>query len=460
MTLRELAQRYGKPIIIALVCIFALVMVRKSLPDVAKLHPTNYGMLALGTVLFAVTYLIQAFGWHLLLRALGQPVSVVDSARMFFMSMIARWMPGRVLYAATRLYIGRQIGISVTAVAFAIVLELIYILLGGVIVIVAFAGGILHGFVSSPKGILTLIVAVGVIVVAGMLAIKPSTLISLSRVPLFRRLMKKMAGEELSEENQPRMSTSSSLLLIVYAAGYWLVCGLMFGVLSSGFMPMNPDRWLACIPAFAGSWLIGFFSILTPAGIGVREYAMTVMLEHSMGQAHAVLMSVASRVVMMFVELLLAGLAYLFLRGDMTSMPFSAAKREQNQWTPASSTNGARRPAGIDVTMRMAVNPGLRAQPSAPPTTPLTSARTAEAIATARLAAFSSPPPVYAPPSHNGNGIHASRSMSRSRLAGARRWTLVKRRPCFCGREQRQNDRIPRSRYKPWRPTRVLTEDL
>ena len=136
MTLRELAQRYGKPIIIALVCIFALVMVRKSLPDVAKLHPTNYGMLALGTVLFAVTYLIQAFGWHLLLRALGQPVSVVDSARMFFMSMIARWMPGRVLYAATRLYIGRQIGISVTAVAFAIVLELIYILLGGVIVIV------------------------------------------------------------------------------------------------------------------------------------------------------------------------------------------------------------------------------------------------------------------------------------------------------------------------------------
>jgi glycosyltransferase 2 family protein len=292
MTLRELVQRYGKPVGIALVCIFALVMVRKSLPDLAKLHPTNYGMLALGTVLFMATYLVQAFGWHLLLRALGQPVSIVDSARMFFMSMIARWMPGRVLYAATRLYIGRQIGISVTAVAFAIVLELIYILLGGVIVIVAFAGGIFQGVFSSPKGILELIVLVGIIIVAGMLAIKPSTLISLSRIPLFRRVMKKMAGEDLSEENQPRMSTSSSLLLILYAAGYWLFCGLMFGVLSSGFMPMSPERWLACIPAFAGSWLIGFFSILTPAGIGVREYAMTVMLSHSMGQAHALLMSV------------------------------------------------------------------------------------------------------------------------------------------------------------------------
>jgi len=172
--------------------IFAVVMVRKSLPDIVKLHPTHYGMLALGTVLFMATYLVQAFGWHLLLRALGQPVSIVDSARMFFMSMVARWMPGRVLYAATRLYIGRQVGISVTAVAFAIVLELIYILLGGVIVIVAFAGGIFQGVFSSPKGMLTLIGMVAIIIVAGMLAIKPSTLISLSRIPLFRRVMKKI----------------------------------------------------------------------------------------------------------------------------------------------------------------------------------------------------------------------------------------------------------------------------
>lgn len=326
MTIRQFIQRFGKPLAIILLtaCIFATL--RGSLKDAAKLHPQDYRMLAAAMALFVVHYLIQAAGWHFILRALGQPIALRDSVRMYFLSLIARWMPGRIWYTATRLYIGKQLGLSVTAVGFAMVLELIYILIGGVIVTVAFAGSVLRGVLSSHNGQLALYAGVAVIVIGGTLIIRPSTLTSLSRLGFVRKVMRKIAGEELTDENRPTMSTASSLSLILYFTLFWMYSGLMFGVLSSAFVPMNPERWTACLPAFAGSWLIGFFSIVTPAGIGVREFAMTVMLRGSMGQAAAIVLSIASRLAMMFTELLLAGIAFVFLRGQLGEMPFAAAR--------------------------------------------------------------------------------------------------------------------------------------
>ena len=496
MTLRDIVQRFGKPLAIIILCVFAALTVRKSLPEVAKLHPHNYGAFALGCVLFMVTYLVQAFGWHLLLRALGQPVSLHDSARMYFLSLIAKWVPGRIWFSATRLYIAKQVGLSVTAVAFGIVLELIYILLGGILVSVAFAGALLKGMFSSPHGMIALICLVALIIVAGMLAIRPSVLMSLSRLRVVRKVLNKIAGEELSDNDQPEMSTSSSLMLILYSAVYWLLCGVMFGVLTSSFIPMTPATWVACIPAFAVSWLVGFFSMIAPAGIGIREFAMTMILQQSTGQAAALVMSVASRVVMTFVELILAGLAFLFLKGQLGDMPFQKGKAKAPGNGRTLSPSNGKLPYPMDVTMRMTVNPGLKT-PQAPPQngSQMMSSQPVDASVMSRLSAMASP--LAADPSygagHNGTNAHVngasrngvapntSRSMSavhhgamapqgsmsqgttgmaRSHSLNAQRWTLVKRRPCFCGREQTQNGRIPKSHYKPWRKIRVLTEDL
>lgn len=523
MAIRELAQRYGKPLIITTLVFFVIWTIRGSWGDIAKLHPQNYGVLGMAMALFVVSYLIQAAGWHLLLRALAQPIALRDSARMFFLSLIARWMPGRILYAGTRLYIGRELGLSVTAVAFAIVLELIYILIGGVIVTVAFAGTLLAGVLSGPHSALAICAAVGLIVGAGAIVIRPSTLISLSRLAFFRKIIKKIAGEELSDANQPQLTTSSSLLLILYFTGYWLFCGVMFGVLTNAFVNMNVDRWLACVPAFAGSWLIGFFSFITPAGIGVREYAMTVMLQHSMGQAAAIVMSVASRIAMMFTELLLAGVAYLFMRDQVGSMPFRA-KAGTASMNPAT----AGMPSHMaDRTLRMPLQSGLKLPPSTEPNELLRHAvvngtipastgllpassnghrsepappvspqpvwdRTLRQIPASqlgrvdeRLAALQNghngvPPPAQAPArsgaapwtpppppsrvdnapwspvsaSSNGSAAHGKRSIGGHGRQAAD-WTLVKRRPCFCGRETVQSGKIPTSRYKPFKSQRT-----
>jgi len=324
MTIRQFLQRFGKPVAILLIAYCAIRTVHGSLHDITRLHPNHFGPLALAMLLFVVHYLIQAAGWCLLVRSLGQPLTVRDSVRMYFLSLIARWMPGRIWYTATRLYLARQLGLSVTAVAFAIVLELIYILIGGVVTTVLFAGAVLRGILATGVGQTVLYGVVAVIVAAGVLAIRPATLTSLSRRPTFRKIIRRIAGEDLTDANQPTMKTSASLLLIAYYTLFWIYSGVMFGVLASAFIPMNSERWIACIPAFAGSWLIGFFSIITPAGLGVREFAMTLMLKSATGGAAALVLSIASRLAMMFTELVLAGIAFLFLRDQASQMPWNS----------------------------------------------------------------------------------------------------------------------------------------
>jgi uncharacterized membrane protein YbhN (UPF0104 family) len=70
---------------------------------------------------------------------------------------------------------------------------------------------------------------------------------------------------------------------------------------------------MACIPSFAGSWLVGFFSVITPAGLGAREGAMWLMLKATFGHTDAAVMAIASRLMMIVIELVSVGLASAFL---------------------------------------------------------------------------------------------------------------------------------------------------
>ena len=294
----------------------------KSLPQdlaqLAKLPRPSVSLLALAGVLFLLQYLVQAIGWHAIIRALKQDASPRLTMRMWYMSLIARWMPGRVLYTASRLMLARDNGLSVPAVSFAIVMELVYILVGGVIVTIAFAGGLLKGMLHTHTGQEILAGVALLVLVFGALAANPKTLLKMYDIRLFRKILNKIAGQELDKASIPTMSTGSSIALLAYFSAYWVFSGFCFYVLAAAFLPGHNAPILACIAAYPGSWLIGFFSIISPAGLGFREAAMTIMLHGSMKQAYALDMSVASRLMMMGAEIVSVALASVVFNVKLT----------------------------------------------------------------------------------------------------------------------------------------------
>lgn len=309
-------------VIAGLVCL--AFTVERSANEAVALPRPNWGWLLLAAVLFLLHYFVQAAGWHGILRALGQPVSPRLSMRMWYMSLIARWMPGRIWYSASRIYLAREAGISLTAVTFAIVLELIYILIGGLLATLMFAGSLLKGLVASAQGQSTFAVGILLLFGCGAVALRPGTLLWMCRFALFRKAVKRLTGEVLTEENMPTMNAGRSMALLAYYTLFWIGSGIMFGVLASAFIPMDSGRWLACIPAFAGSWLIGFFSVVTPAGLGVREGAIWFMLKPVMPQLSAMTLAISSRLMMLATELLSVAVMVLILR-EKVSLPRPSA---------------------------------------------------------------------------------------------------------------------------------------
>jgi len=76
-------------------------------------------------------------------------------------------------------------------------------------------------------------------------------------------------------------------------------------------MALNPLSTASDIFSLAGiaviSWLAGYLSFITPGGLGVREAVMVSFLALIMDTSSAILISVVSRTLMIFIEFVLVG---------------------------------------------------------------------------------------------------------------------------------------------------------
>jgi hypothetical protein len=76
----------------------------------------------------------------------------------------------------------------------------------------------------------------------------------------------------------------------------WLMYGVAFWLFTKGVLGCAPGALWNYVAVFAGSYLIGFLAIFSPAGVGVREGAMGLALQRAgFAAGPAYLLVVASR---------------------------------------------------------------------------------------------------------------------------------------------------------------------
>ena len=59
------------------------------------------------------------------------------------------------------------------------------------------------------------------------------------------------------------------------------------------------------------SWLIGYLSLVTPGGLGIREGVMYLMLSHIVNAQISLLITIATRFLHLLVELMLGLISFL-----------------------------------------------------------------------------------------------------------------------------------------------------
>ena len=241
-----------------------------------------------------LVFLLDAYGWHLTLVALGQRIRVADSIRIWLVSSLARYVPGGIWAYAGRIHLAKEAGIGAAPAALSLTLETL-LLIGS-----SFAAGF-PSLLAGAELPLPPYVAVVAWIAFGFL-LHPRALSQLRRLP--GRLGSAFHQIALP---QPRQM----LFLYLYYLVFWLAFGLLFDCFVAAFYPLPPQAWLPVGSSLAMGFFVGFVAVVVPAGIGVRESVMYLLLLPYLPPPASMFISVSSRLWIMAGEFLCLALVMI-----------------------------------------------------------------------------------------------------------------------------------------------------
>ncbi len=235
---------------------------------------------------------------------------------LFQLSQLGKYLPGKVGQFASIIILCRPLDISKTAAVVSTMQGLAFQCVLGFGMGVPFlarqeAKHFLHNGVASFR--LTALHLIGLAVV--LIALGSVFLIFIPiprhlRLLCKGRFLKKM--EFFQKGVRVIFSVTGTLRLLAVYLLLWGYFGIAFFVFVKSIHPIPFRHLLMLIGLYPLAWSIGFLSLVTPGGLGVREGFLSLLLTLCMPPATATLVALLSRVWVMSAEILLASIAWVF----------------------------------------------------------------------------------------------------------------------------------------------------
>lgn len=240
-------------------------------------------------ILFS-TYLIYAYGWTLILGIIGVDIKWTKGLSIFLLSIFVRYIPGGVWAALGRVYLCRLERIPDSRSGMSIILEQAYPLVSAGFV---FAVSLLFW---SDSGSVMKVLPVLISVPLFIIFLHPKPFLKIAN-PILLRMGKTPINISLSFNNM--------LFLAGYYSFYWLVTGTAFYFFICSFYPLDIHYIPILSGIYAISFVAGYVTFLTPAGLGVREGSLTVLLSFFIPTPIAIGVALLSRLWLIGVELII-----------------------------------------------------------------------------------------------------------------------------------------------------------
>jgi glycosyltransferase 2 family protein len=260
------------------------------------LERLSWPALAASTAAVAAGHLATLLSWQALLADLGFPLPPRAGMRVFFLGQLGKYLPGSIWPAVTQMELGRDYRVPqrVSGVAAAVTMLL------------AVGTGLLVAAVLLTLG------GAGVPDQYRWAAVALPLAVLLAAPPVLNRLL----GVGLRLARRAPLPTPLSLAgacrAAVWALVAWLFYGLQVWLLARQLgVDGRLDLLLLSIGAFAGAWSAGFLLVAAPAGAGVREGALILLLGGSIGRPQATVIGIVSRLLFLAADLAWAGVAAL-----------------------------------------------------------------------------------------------------------------------------------------------------
>lgn len=256
-------------------------------------------------------YVLSALGWDLILRFLGYRLGVGRAQVAWGQPLLARYVPGSVLYVLGRVLLSERSGVKRRVTIASIAYEQAISATSAL----AFAAYFLidHPDLQGQP----LRWAILLVIPAAILLLHPRVF-----GPLSNRVLRAFGREPLPEV----ISLRGVLILILYYLSVWLVvaAGMYSVARSVTTIPFTLDEILTAGSAQAVGYVAALVTLVAPAGLGVRDAAFAWAIKGAVpGNSFAVgsLIAIAVRFVLTAVELIFVGLVTALGKREGWSIP-------------------------------------------------------------------------------------------------------------------------------------------
>lgn len=269
---RRVWTRYAARVLQAVIAIVALVYAYRALHDqwagasskMGALQP-EWGWIALSGLVFLLTYGVLVETWREILRAWGSQLRFARAVRIWAVSNLGRYIPGKLWQIGAMGLMAQRDGVSPIAATGSAILNVVVNLIAGFGVVAVFGWPLLR--LQAVGGLRT-----NILLLSACLAILIAMPLLL---PIGLRLLSQMTGRDLNIGAPPRAAILISLVGNVAA---WLLYGGAFALFAHGVLGTSEGPITGYIAVYALSYLVGYLVLFAPAGVVFREAAMIVLL--------------------------------------------------------------------------------------------------------------------------------------------------------------------------------------
>lgn len=283
-------------LVVVLVAGFAWALSGRWDDVLALLRDQEPQVLGSSLALCVVGVFLSFLLWRGVLAALGSPVPLPAAARIFFVAQLGKYLPGSLWPVVAQMKLGQDAGIprQRMGLAFALTLALSvgWGFLLGLLALPALVSAERSGAAGWAWPLLLLLLVPAIVVL-----LMPKALNALLALGL--RLLRRPGLDQPLTGRQVGVASGWTVL-------FWLVFALHVWVLVVG---LDADP-LAALPVAIGGFALAFslgpLLVVLPAGAGVREAALVVMLLPVLDVPAATAAALTSRGLLMLTDGLLA----------------------------------------------------------------------------------------------------------------------------------------------------------
>jgi hypothetical protein len=263
-----------------------------------QVEPAWRWILASGVV-FLATYAVLIESWRRALAAWDSTLPFVDSARIWTVSSLGRYVPGKLWQVGAMGVMAQRRGVSPIAATGSAVLNTLVNLVVGLVIVLATGGVLAERVVPGAARWSMALLAAGVVVVVALPLVMPRLV----------ALAERLTGRALGGGTLPARAV---VVTVAGNAVAWALYGVAFQFLARGVLGHAPGSVTAWIAVYALSYLFGYIMLFAPAGVGFRELAMVaVMPAAGLATAgEAAVLAAASRIWLTVLEVV-PGLLFL-----------------------------------------------------------------------------------------------------------------------------------------------------